>query len=100
MEPHKYPEPRDLRSQLERRFMAKYKDEPLSKITLSSEFVLKSLKPKDESSGRPLLKYKIINLDWEDTREMKDIIFDRKMFRWTKGDEQDYEDTGASADAY
>jgi hypothetical protein len=98
MDPRMYPEPRDLRSQLERRMVAKYKDGPLSKITLSTEFILKSIKPKDGSPERPILKYKVINLDWEDTREMKDINFDKKMFRWTKGEEQDYEDTGAGLD--
>ncbi len=97
MEPQRYPEPRDIRSQLERYMIMKYKNESISKITLSTEFVLKSIKPKDGSPERPLLKYKVINLDWEDTREIKDINFDRKMFKWAKGDEQNYEDTGAGA---
>ncbi len=97
MEPFKYPEPRDLRAQLERLLTTKYKNEPLSKIVLSTEFVLKSIKPKDGSPERPLLKYKVVNIDWEDTREIVDIIFDRKMFRWMKKDEdRDYEDTGAA----
>jgi len=95
MEPFKYPEPRDLRNQLERRMVAKYKGQPISKITLSNEFILKSIIPKDGSPERPLLKYKVINVDWEDTREIKDINFDSKMFRWMKNEEPDYECTDA-----
>lgn len=95
MEPMRYPEPRDIRMQLEKRMASKYKDQPVSKITLSTEFVLKSLVPKDGSPERPLLKYKVINVDWEDTRELKNVIFDRKMFRWVKPEEQDYGYTGA-----
>jgi hypothetical protein len=97
MEPFRYPEPRDIRSQLERHIIGKYKDQPISKITLSTEFVLKSIVPKDGSPERPLLKYKVINADWEDTREIKDIIFDRKMLRWMKGDEPEYGYTDAGA---
>ena len=94
MEPMMYPEPRDIRMQLEKRMIHKYKDQPVSKITLSTEFVLKSLTQKDGSPERPLLKYKIINVDWEDTRELKNVIFDRKMFKWAKAEEQDYGYTG------
>jgi len=96
MEPFKYPDPRDLRSQLEKRIVAKYKDQPISKITLSTEFILKSIVPKDGSPEKPLLKYKVINIDWEETREIKDLKFDRKMFKWIKDEEPDYActDTG------
>jgi hypothetical protein len=87
MEPFKWPEPRDIRIQLESLMIAKYKNVPVSKITLSTEFVLKSLKLKNGSPEKPLLKYKVINIDWEDNRELKSIIFDKKMFRWTKGEE-------------
>lgn len=97
MEPHRYPEPRDIRSQLEKRIVAKYKDQPISKITLSTEFILKSIIPKDGSAERPLLKYKVINVDWEDTREIKDINFDNKMFKWIKGDEPEYGYTDSGA---
>jgi hypothetical protein len=98
MEPLKYPEPRDIRTQLEKRIVGKYKDQPISKITLSTEFILKSIKPKDGSPERPLLKYKVINVDWEDTREIEDIKFDKKMFKWVKGDEPNYDDSGACGD--
>lgn len=97
MEPFKYPEPRDLRSQLERRMAAKYKDQPISKITLSTEFILKSIIPKDGSPERPLLKYKVINLDWEETREIKDVKFEKKMFKWMKAEEPEYGYTDAGA---
>jgi hypothetical protein len=90
MEPFKYPEPRDIRSQLERRMTAKYRDQPISKITLSTEFILKSIIQKDGSPEKPLLKYKVINVDWEETRETKDINFDKKMFRWIKNEEPEY----------
>lgn len=95
MEPFKWPEPRDIRTQLETRMTKKYNDEPISKITLSSEFVLKSIKPKDGSPERPLLKYKVINIDWEATREIEDVKFNKKMFRWVKSEEADYGYTGA-----
>jgi hypothetical protein len=95
MEPFKWPEPRNIRSQLERLITTKYENEPLSKITLSTEFILKSLKPKDGSPERPLLKYKVTNVDWENTREVKNINFNRKMFRWIKNEEGDYGYTGA-----
>ncbi len=90
MEPMKWPEPRDIRSQLRTLMINKYKDKPISKITLSTEFILKSIKPKDGSPERPLLKYKVILLDWEDTREMKNIMFDIKMFRWVRNPSSDY----------
>ncbi len=94
MEPMKYPEPRDLRIQLQKRMMAKYKDQPISNITLSTEFILKSIKPKDGSPEIPLLKYKVINVDWEDTRDANTIKFNNKMFKWTKAEEIDYEGCG------
>jgi hypothetical protein len=92
--PLKYPEPRNLRSQLESHMAHKYKDQPISKITLSTEFVLKSIIPKDGSPEKPLLKYKVLNVDWEDMRELKDLKFDKKMIRWVKNEEPDYEGGG------
>lgn len=89
MEPVKWPAPRDLRSQLQREFVKKYKDKTLSKITLSTEIILKSIKPKDGGPERPLLKYKVINIDWEDTKKIDDIDFNSKMFRWMR-EEQTY----------
>jgi len=101
MEPKRYPEPRDVRIQLEKFMVSKYQDISISKITLSTEIILKSLKPKDGSLEKPLLKYKIINIDWEETRKIKDIKFNKKMFRWQKGDEQkEHEDTGSAAGTF
>ena len=90
MEPYRYPEPRDIRSQLERHMTNRYKNESLSKITLSTEFILKNIVVKDGSPELPLLKYKVINLDWEDTRGFDNIIFDKKMFKWSKADLLNY----------
>ncbi len=86
MEPFKWPEPRDVRMQLEKNMLHKYKDQPISKITLSTEIILKSIKFKDGGLEKPLLKYKVINIDWEETRGMKNVKFDRKMFKWIKND--------------
>lgn len=96
MEPFKYPEPRDIRSQLEKRMITKYVNKPISNITLSTEFILKSIIPKDGSPEKPILKYRVINIDWDDTREIKDINFDRKMFKWMKNEEPDYEYTDSA----
>jgi len=93
MEPKRYPEPRDIRLDLKKLMVAKYKDQPLTKITLSTEFILKSIKPSDGSPERPILKYKVINCQWDMTKEISDIKFDKKMFRW-EADQQDYEYTG------
>jgi len=85
MEPKKYPEPRDIRMQLSKQMCYKYKDKPLSSIPLSTEILLKTIKPKDPTKAEILLlKYKVLIEDWEETREMKDIIFTSKMFRWAK----------------
>jgi len=59
---------------------------------LSTEIILKTLKFKDPAKAEKiLLKYKVINVDWEDTRNMKDVIFNNKMFKWIKTEEVDYE---------
>lgn len=91
MEPYKYPEPRDIRTQLEKNMISKYKNLPISKINQTTEFVLKSIIPKDGSPERPLLKYKVINLDWDDTRKIKDVKFEGRFFKWTKNEEPIYE---------
>ena len=91
MEPFKWPEPRDIRTQLETRMFGKYKDSKISKIPLSTEFILKVIKAKSaDQADKILLKYKVVNVDWEQTREMSDEVFDRKMFKWVKGDGGDY----------
>ncbi len=94
MEPFKYPEPRDLRMQLEKQMVSKYSGKELSKISFSTEFVLKSIKPKSGGAEIILLKYRVINVDWEDTRELADIKFSKKMLKWVKNEEQDYADYG------
>jgi hypothetical protein len=86
MEPFKWPEPRDIRTQLEVRMCGKYKNCKVSKIPLSTEFVLKVIKAKTaDQADKILLKYKVVNVDWEQVREL-DEVFDRKMFKWVKGD--------------
>ncbi len=92
MEPKIYPEPHDIKSQLMKKFFYEYNNRPLSDILLSTEFVLKSLKPKDPKKiERPLLKYRIISEDWEDIRKNKQVIFNPKMFRFIDTTEQNYE---------
>lgn len=91
----KYPEFRDTRNRLQYLIIKKYKDKPLGEITFSTEIILKALKPKDGSPERPLLKYKVINLDWDTTKSQKDVNFNSKMFRWMKAEEHDYGYTGA-----
>ena len=83
MEPFKYPVPRDVRTQLLKKICTKYKDKPLSAIPLSTEIILKTIKPKDPSKAEILLlKYKIILEDWEEIRKIDNIMFNSKMFRW------------------
>lgn len=92
MEPKLYPEPHNIKTQLMKKFCYEYKDKPLSDISLSTEFVLKSLKQKDPTkSERPLLKYKIISEDWEDIRTNKKIMFTPNMFRFLDITEQNCE---------
>jgi len=91
MEPFLYPEPRTVRIDLEKKLCYKYKDTKVSKIPLSTEIILKVLKPKDPTKAdKILLKYKVVILDWEETREMKDVIFTKEMFRWAKNDEPEH----------
>lgn len=85
MEPFKWPDPRDLRAQLSKRMITKYKGQNISKIPLSTEFVLKFTR------NEPVLKYKIVILDWDEgleTRKIKNIKFTEKMFRWVKEDQE------------
>ena len=94
MEPFAYPEMRDVRSQLFVQMCKKYKDTKVSKIPLSTEIILKTIKFKDTTKAdKILLKYQVVILDWEETREMKDVIFNSKMFKWIKNEEVDYEGT-------
>jgi hypothetical protein len=91
MEPRKYPEPRDIRMQLNKQICFKYKNKPLSDIPLSTEIILKTIKPKDPTKAEILLlKYKVCIEDWEETREMKDVIFNPKNFRWVKNPPPEY----------
>jgi len=92
MEPFRYPDPRDLRMQLSKQMCYKYKDCKISKIPLSTEIILKTIKPKDPAKAEIiLLKYKVLNVDWEEVRNIKDTTFTSKMFRWQKAEEVDYE---------
>ena len=93
MEPKRYPEPRDFKQKLFAKVVNKYKNGPLNEIDESTEVVLKSLKPKDDMPERPILKYKVINIDWETTKDIKDIKFESKMFKWYN-DPQNFEETG------
>lgn len=90
MEPIRYPEPRDIRIQIQRAMISKYKDKKLSEIPLSTELILKFIKSKDETPDKILLKYKVINVFWEEVRKIKNINFEPKMFRFMKGDEPDH----------
>ncbi len=94
LEPLLYPAPRNIRSQLYMLMCKKYKDSKVSKIPLSTEIILKTLKFKDPTKAdKILLKYQVVILDWEQTRNMKDVIFTNKMFKWIKNEEVDYEGT-------
>lgn len=85
MEPFKYPDPRDLRSQLKRKMCWIHNNKKISEIPLCTEIILKYLKSKNsEKPDRPLLKYKIINLDWEETKFIKTDKFSEKNFSWMK----------------
>jgi hypothetical protein len=93
MEPFKYPSPRDLRSQLMVIICNMYKDIIIGKIPYSTEIVLKSIKSKDpEQPDKILLKYKIVSFDWEDLRHIKDVKFNKKMFKWLDLIEKNYDD--------
>lgn len=88
MEPMAYPAPRDLRAQLQRAMCNRYKDTKVSKIPLSTEIILKTLKFKDpEKPEKPLLKYKVINNDWDLLQDLNDT-FDSRMFAWIKEDQE------------
>jgi hypothetical protein len=66
-EPLAYPEPRDVRTQLHQRMCKLYNGKKVKTIPLSTEIVLKTLKFK--SGPRPVLVYKVIIDNWEETRE-------------------------------
>jgi hypothetical protein len=93
MEPKRYPEPRDIKKQLLFKMMNKYKGNPISSIDESTEFVLKSLKATESMPERPILKYRVLNIDWEDTRKITDVKFESRMFKWLN-DAQNFEETG------
>lgn len=82
MEPLKYPDPRDLRNQLRAKFNSIYKNKMIGNIPLSTEIVLKNI------GQIPVLKYKVIQIDWEEAREMKDVKYDSKMFCWIKENQE------------
>ena len=93
MEPFKYPEPRDIRAILQRKFCSVYKDSDVSNIPYSTEIVVKFIKSKDlNKADYTLLKYKIVNVDWEEIRNIKKVKFNLKNFRWLNLIEQNYEE--------
>ncbi len=92
LEPKLYPEPRDIKSQLQRKFCNIYKDKLLSDILLSTEFTIKSIKSNDLSkSDKILLKYKIVSIDWDEIKHNKKVTFKQEMFRFLNTIEQNYE---------
>ncbi len=101
MEPLRYPEPMDVRTILKRKMCGKYRDSKISKIPLSTEFILKVIKAKTaDQADKILLKYKVVNVDWEETRDVKDEVFNENMFRWVKGNSGDYEGGGPDCAGY
>ena len=88
MSPFIYTQPRDIRMQLQKQICKLYNSEKVSEIPLSTEIILKYIKPKEENkANKILLKYKVVILDWEYTRTLKDLVFISKMFKWNKGEE-------------
>jgi hypothetical protein len=97
MEPLKYPEPRNIRQILQSKMCGKYKNAKISEIPLSTEFILKSIKPKDTAKAEIiLLKYQVINVDWDQMKLIADMTFHSNMFKFIKNEEQIYEDTGGA----
>jgi hypothetical protein len=93
MEPLKYPTPKDIRNILYKKFCYTYKNIDISKIPLSTEFIIKSIKYKDVTKADYiLLKYKVTNIDWEDIREIKGEIFNPKNFKWMNITEKNYDE--------
>lgn len=92
MEPLLYPSPKNIRLELYKQMCIKYKDTKIYKIKLSTEIILKTIKFKDPiKAEKILLKYKVVNLDWESTRSDKTTLFNSKMLKWEKTEEIDYE---------
>lgn len=81
-------DPRDVKSKLGSLMKKKYDGKPLSEIPLSTELFIKMF------GGKRILKYKIINTDWDEdsieTRKMKKDIFTTNMFVWVRAEENEY----------
>ncbi len=80
-------EQRDTRTRLEYLINKKYEDQPFSKIPLSTELYLKYF------NGKRVLKYKVLNVEWEEgieTRTMKNVLYTPKMFKWLIEDTSEY----------
>jgi hypothetical protein len=91
--PFLYPIPRNIRQILMRMFCGMYKNSKLSDIPYTTDIIVKSIKNKDPAKiDHILLKYRIINIDWEELRSIKDIIFDPKKFRFLDTTEKNYDD--------
>jgi hypothetical protein len=92
VEPFRYPEPRTLRRDLILQMCKKYHDKLVSEIPLETDIILKSISPKTEDEEeRIILRYKVINIDHDVTKKVNEIKFERKMFKWARPEEFDYE---------
>lgn len=93
MLPLKWPEPRNVKLILLKMFCNIYKNSYLSDIPYSTEIIVKSIKNKDPTKmDHILLKYKIVNVDWEELRSIKDVKFELKNFRWINTTEKNYDE--------
>jgi len=92
--PNIYPEPRNIRVQLQKIMISKYKDKLVSDIPLATELILKTIKPKDLlKAEKILLKYQILNIDWDILKVDKNSPkFNSKMFKWIKNEETNNDD--------
>lgn len=86
IEPMAYPAPRDIRSLLHSKMCKIYKDEKISKIPLTTEITLKSLKFKN-GTEKPVLRYNVILNNWEETREDKEL-FHPSYLTWCKEEQE------------
>jgi hypothetical protein len=91
--PFLYPNPRNIKQLLTSMFFKEYKNSRLSDIPYTTEIIVKSIKNKDPTKmDYVLLKYRIINVDWEELRSIKDVNFDPKKFRLLDTTEKNYDE--------
>lgn len=93
MAPFLYPNSRNIRQLLTSMFCNMYKNSRLSDIPYTTEIIVKSIKNKDPTKiDHILLKYRVINVDWEELRYIKDVMFDPKKFRLIDTTEKNYDE--------